>query len=81
MTIPFERTFRDLSERPGGGSTLQQFNFCGCGWPHHMLVPKGSKEGFPMELFVMVSDYKDDAVSTACRYLIKIIEKMKRLSK
>ena len=46
-----------------------------------MLVPKGSKEGFPMELFVMVSDYKDDAVSTACRYLIKIIEKMKRLSK
>lgn len=46
-----------------------------------MLVPKGSKEGFPMELFVMVSDYKDDAVSAACRYFIKIIEKMKRLSK
>lgn len=27
-----------------------------------MLVPKGTKEGYPMELFVMVSDYSKDAV-------------------
>ncbi|XP_016922311.1 phenoloxidase 1 [Apis cerana] len=63
VTIPFERTFRNLDEnRPIGGDSLQRFDFCGCGWPQHMLVPKGNKEGFAMELFVMVSDYKDDRV-------------------
>ncbi|XP_066594189.1 phenoloxidase 1 [Prorops nasuta] len=72
VTIPFERTFRNLDEnRPIGGDTLEQFNFCGCGWPQHMLVPKGSKEGFPMDLFVMISDYSGDAVeqpeSTGCK--------------
>ncbi|KAG8035032.1 hypothetical protein G9C98_005455 [Cotesia typhae] len=63
VTIPYESTFRNLDlNRPGGGDSLEQFNFCGCGWPQHMLCPKGSKEGFPMELFVMISDYKDDEV-------------------
>jgi tyrosinase len=32
---------------------------CGCGWPDHMLIPKGTSEGFRMELFVMISDNKD----------------------
>lgn len=64
VTIPFERTFRNLdSNRPAGGDALAQFNFCGCGWPAHMLIPKGTPEGYPMVLFVMVSDYRGDAVS------------------
>ncbi|XP_067205595.1 phenoloxidase 1 [Linepithema humile] len=63
VTIPFERTFRNLEEnRPIGGDSLDQFNFCGCGWPQHMLVPKGKEEGFPMDLFIMISDYTGDAV-------------------
>ncbi|XP_076671843.1 phenoloxidase 1-like [Andrena cerasifolii] len=63
VTIPFERTFRNLDEnRPIGGDALDQFNFCGCGWPQHMLVPKGNKEGFPMDLFIMISDYNGDVV-------------------
>ncbi|XP_076677764.1 phenoloxidase 1-like [Andrena cerasifolii] len=63
VTIPFERTFRNLDEnRPIGGDSLEQFNFCGCGWPQHMLVPKGNKEGFPMDLFIMISDYNGDVV-------------------
>lgn len=66
VTIPYESTFRNLDlNRPGGGDSLEQFNFCGCGWPQHMLCPKGSREGFPMELFVMISDYKDDEVLTS----------------
>lgn len=69
VTIPFERTFRNLEEnRPIGGDNLDQFNFCGCGWPQHMLVPKGNKEGFPMDLFIMISDYTGDAVSTFYTY-------------
>jgi tyrosinase len=64
VTIPFERTFRSLEEsRPEQTTdTQQQFNFCGCGWPHHMLVPKGLPEGLTSQLFVMISNYDDDRV-------------------
>ncbi|XP_049822108.1 phenoloxidase 1-like [Aethina tumida] len=63
VTIPFERTFRNLDEnRPQGGDQLAQFNFCGCGWPQHMLVPKGAPEGFASQLFVMISDYSGDRI-------------------
>ena len=65
VTIPFERTFRNLDEnRPAAGSAEEMdFNFCGCGWPQHMLIPKGLPEGMRCELFVMVSNYEDDRVS------------------
>ena len=65
VTIPFERTFRDLETgRPADNqlAASSQFNFCGCGWPQHMLIPKGNAEGFPCQLFVMVSNYSDDRV-------------------
>lgn len=32
VTIPFDRTFRDLDARPAGGDGETAFNFCGCGW-------------------------------------------------
>lgn len=63
VTIPFERSFRNLeANRPTGGDALEQFNFCGCGWPQHMLIPKGTPEGFNCHLFVMISNYADDRV-------------------
>ncbi|XP_068086719.1 phenoloxidase 1 [Anabrus simplex] len=63
VTIPYERTFRDLdTNRPAGGAALEQFNYCGCGWPQHMLIPKGTPEGLPAVLFVIVSDYTGDRV-------------------
>lgn len=62
VTIPFERTFRNLdTNRPPAGSDAE-FNFCGCGWPNHMLIPKGTPQGMPADLFVMVSNYEDDKV-------------------
>nr|CAD7257151.1 unnamed protein product [Timema shepardi] len=65
VTIPFERTFRNLEAgRPtAAGDAMEQFNYCGCGWPQHMLLPKGNAEGFPSQLFVMVSDYEGDKAS------------------
>jgi len=33
-----------------------------------MLVPKGKEEGFPIDLFIMISDYTGDAVSTFYTY-------------
>lgn len=61
LTIPFERTFRNLETgRPGDE---EQFNFCGCGWPQHMLIPKGVEgSGLQCDLFVMVTDYNIDHV-------------------
>lgn len=65
VTIPFERTFRNLElGRPTGGAALEQFNFCGCGWPQHMLLPKGTPEGYACQLFVMISDIAGDRVCT-----------------
>ena len=58
VTIPFEKTFRKIQ---AGGSA--PFNFCGCGWPDHMLIPKGTTEGFASQLFVMISNYEDDKVT------------------
>ncbi|XP_017466630.1 PREDICTED: phenoloxidase 2-like [Rhagoletis zephyria] len=64
LTIPFDRTFRDLdTDRPATATDEElEFNFCGCGWPEHMLIPKGLPEGFTCELFVMVSNYDQDRV-------------------
>ncbi|XP_013107071.1 phenoloxidase 2-like [Stomoxys calcitrans] len=64
VTIPFERTFRDLEkDRPADFSEEElEFNFCGCGWPEHMLIPKGLEDGLQCVLFVMVSNYEDDRV-------------------
>jgi tyrosinase len=38
---------------------------CGCGWPYHMLLPKGKSEGkgMPFRLMVMITDAKFDLVS------------------
>ncbi|KAH8363104.1 hypothetical protein KR084_005364 [Drosophila pseudotakahashii] len=64
VTIPFERTFRKLEKNPGTAKSTENLDdyFCGCGWPSHMLVPKGRPEGMQFELFVMVSDYEQDKV-------------------
>lgn len=65
VTIPYERTFRSQAARPGdpGSASAAEFDFCGCGWPHHMLVPKGTQQGYPMVLFAMVSNWDEDRVS------------------
>ncbi|XP_055691212.1 phenoloxidase 2-like [Lutzomyia longipalpis] len=63
LTIPFERTFQDLDATPPAGTDAQQqFTFCGCGWPQHMLIPKGTPQGLACQLFVMLSNYLDDRV-------------------
>lgn len=37
-------------------------DFCGCGWPQHLYIPKGSHKGMPFDLFVMVTNYDEDHV-------------------
>lgn len=64
VTIPFERSFRRVgaSSQPTAPDALAAFQFCGCGWPDHLLLPKGKPEGMPFDLVVMISDYVNDSV-------------------
>lgn len=75
VTIPFEQTFRDLSAQSGDPRrpNLASFNYCGCGWPQHMLVPKGTEAGAPYQLFVMLSNYELDRVSAICFYFCCVV--------
>lgn len=68
VTIPYEQTFRGSgTSNEEGTKEDEQFKFCGCGWPQHMLIPKGTKgKGMSCDLFVMISNHKDDAVQQVC---------------
>ncbi|XP_050531052.1 phenoloxidase 1-like [Daktulosphaira vitifoliae] len=67
VTIPYEQTFRnvDINRAENNSSAGQAFNFCGCGWPQHMLIAKGNAEGFACQLFVMVSNGANDTVENS----------------
>ncbi|KAH8348177.1 hypothetical protein KR084_005040 [Drosophila pseudotakahashii] len=64
VAIPFERSFRPIGAdyQPKAADELARFRFCGCGWPQHLLLPKGNAQGMLFDLFVMISDYSQDAV-------------------
>lgn len=65
VTIPHDQTFRNIDRtRPEGNPTdAYNYNFCGCGWPSHMLVPSGKKgDGMSCELFVMITNNDEDRV-------------------
>lgn len=73
VTIPYERSFRRIGSQYQPVDPVQraQFQFCGCGWPQHMLIPKGTPEGTRFNIFVMISNYDVDRVdqpenSNAC---------------
>lgn len=72
VTIPFEKTFlssSDVRKLADDESLNKHLNnaingYCGCGWPHHLLVGKGTTgNGFLCDLFVMITDYEEDKVS------------------
>jgi len=37
-------------------------DYCGCGWPYHLLLPRGTREGMKFKLFVFISDWNVDKV-------------------
>merc|ERR1711915_997238 len=63
-----QRSLLDLQEALSSGNItdaeLSQFE--GCGWPKNLLVPRGSSNGSPFTLLVMVSKLlPDDAAQSA----------------
>ncbi|GLV44012.1 Prophenoloxidase 2 [Carabus blaptoides fortunei] len=53
VTISYDRIFNLEDENASGDGPS---DFCRCGWPDYMLIPKGTPEGFPCQLFVMISN-------------------------
>lgn len=37
-------------------------NYCNCGWPYNLLLPRGMREGMAFRLMVMVTDWEKDHV-------------------
>lgn len=64
VTIPYERSFRRIGSQyqPTNAEEREEFQFCGCGWPQHMILPKGTVSGTLFDIFVMISDYNQDHV-------------------
>uniref|UniRef100_A0A2L2Y4H8 Hemocyanin C chain n=2 Tax=Parasteatoda tepidariorum TaxID=114398 RepID=A0A2L2Y4H8_PARTP len=60
VTINKERKFEQLLR--GEGTNEHSSEFCSCGWPDHLLVPKGNDKGMKFHLFVIVTDHLKDLV-------------------
>jgi hypothetical protein len=43
-------------------------NYCDCGWPYNLLLPRGTRAGMGFRLFVMLTDWHKDQVpsDSAC---------------
>lgn len=67
VTIPYDQQFRYIGSEQStiDPAELAQFQFCGCGWPQHMLLPKGSPNGSLYNIFVMISNYELDRIAQA----------------
>lgn len=63
VTIPWEQTFRDLER--GTETPSPERSICGCGWPQHMLVPRGNPSGQIFDLVVFLTNAQEDAVQGA----------------
>jgi len=58
VTLSHTYTFDEL--KAGGGGAENATEYCSCGWPEHMLLPKGTHKGMEYELFIMATDYTQD---------------------
>ena len=37
-------------------------NYCDCGWPYNLLLPRGTRQGMRFRLLVMLTDWSIDNV-------------------
>lgn len=65
ITSPEELTFRELETGRTivpGTDDAAEFSSCGCGWPQHLLLPRGTPQGMDYQLFFLISDWEKDKV-------------------
>jgi hemocyanin-like protein len=44
------------------GAAEDAKNYCDCGWPYHLLLPRGDADGMDCRLLVMITDWNIDSV-------------------
>jgi tyrosinase len=58
---------RKPAERPPvlvqGPANTPHEQYCRCGWPYHLLLPRGTVAGMPFRVLVMLTDWDKDKVS------------------
>jgi len=69
VTLSHTYSFEELKAGQGGSADANEY--CSCGWPEHMLLPRGNHKGMEFELFVIATDYTVDnpdgaTVKTIC---------------
>ncbi|RIB30888.1 Di-copper centre-containing protein [Gigaspora rosea] len=57
---PAQKEKKDFDDTPGDDFPN---DYCGCGWPYHLLLPCGTKDGMKFKLLVFISDWSIDKVS------------------
>ncbi|XP_054723107.1 hemocyanin B chain-like [Uloborus diversus] len=61
VTLSAQPTLRQLLR--GEGADKRMDEYCSCGWPDHLLVPKGNVAGMKFHLFAILTDYFQDTVN------------------
>ncbi|CAG7680443.1 unnamed protein product [Allacma fusca] len=78
VTIPWSQGFSELEHWLAGTDYSVQEAVCGCGWPHHFLVPRGTTEGMQFDLFVMVTNADEDLIPSAISHFLTNVPKEKK---
>ena len=62
--------WRPAEPRPvlPAGTPQSARNYCDCGWPYHLLLPRGTRQGLPVRVMAMITDWLIDRVGadSAC---------------
>ena len=46
-----------------GPAQTPHAQYCRCGWPYHLLLPRGTVAGMPFRVLAMLTDWELDKVS------------------
>lgn len=63
LTIEIPQSYSQLNQTKQDRIKERPRTYCGCGWPHHLLLPKGTERGLPFDLFVMLTNGDEDYVA------------------
>jgi hypothetical protein len=67
VTVKSENLFHQLANLDRDPTRMQvnannQKSACGCGWPQHLLITRGTPAGMPFDLFVIITDGDADGL-------------------
>uniref|UniRef100_A0A1D1Z5L3 Hemocyanin II n=1 Tax=Anthurium amnicola TaxID=1678845 RepID=A0A1D1Z5L3_9ARAE len=64
---PPQKTDEEMDETSLPTGEDSRKDFCDCGWPFHLLLPRGRKGGMKFKLLVFITDWAEDEVPRLSR--------------